>query len=73
MHVDNLASILTKADSGEAQDELDERLRGFAEGEIDHASEAFSSLWRTITRSRGPTCETARGVDLNSVRFSSFR
>ncbi|KAF9647698.1 hypothetical protein BDM02DRAFT_3187774 [Thelephora ganbajun] len=54
MHVENLASILTKVDSGEAQGQLNERLQAFVEGEIDHTSEAFSSLWRTLTSTAPP-------------------
>ena len=49
MHVENLASILTRVDSGEVLDQVDEQLQGFAEGEIGHTSEAISSLWRTLT------------------------
>jgi len=73
MHVGNLASTLTKVDSGEIQDQLDERLQAFAEGEIDHASEAFSSLWKTLTHGGGGTVETPRWTGLDFVRFSSFR
>ena len=53
IYVKNLVSVLTKTDSGQLQDRLDERLRAFADGEIDHASEAFSSLWRTLTTNGG--------------------
>ena len=53
MHVENLASVLTEVHSGELKDQLDERLRAFVEGEIDHASEAFSSLWRALTDGGG--------------------
>lgn len=60
MHVENLASVLTEVDSGELKDQLDERLRAFAEGEIDHASDAFSSLWGILTSSGGG--ETSRCI-----------
>jgi len=60
MHVENLASVLTKVDSGKLKDQLNERLRAFVEGEIDHASEAFSSLWRTLTDGGGG--ETSRDI-----------
>jgi len=73
MHVGNLASTLTKADSGEMQDQLDERLQAFAEGEIDHASEAFSSLWKAVTHSGGSTVSTPRRTGLGFVRFQLFR
>ena len=68
LHVGNLTSILTEVGSGEVQDQLDERLRAFAEGEIDHASEAFSSLWKVLTSSRSG--EVFRP---SSVRLPSFR
>ena len=60
IHVENLASILTRVDLGEVLDQVDEQLQGFAEGEIGHASEAISSLWRTLTRGggRNATCDT---------------
>jgi len=67
MHVENLASLLTEVDSGELQDQLNGRLQAFAEGEIDHASEAFSSLWRILTHSGGG--ETSRDIRRNSVLF----
>jgi len=67
MHVENLASILTGDNSGEVQDELNERLQAFAEGEIDHASEAFSSLWRVLTSSGGGG--TTRDGRSDSVSF----
>ena len=51
MHVENLASVLIRANSEETQNQLDERLQAFAAGEIDHASEAFSSLWRVLAQS----------------------
>ena len=66
IHVENLASILTKVDTVEVQDQLNERLQAFADGEIDHASEAFSSLWRTLTRNGG--LEAGDGVIMCSVR-----
>ena len=66
MHVENLASVLTEVDSGGLEDQLNERLQAFAEGEIDHASETFSSLWRTLTRSGGG--ETSRDNHQNNVR-----
>ena len=71
MHAENLATILTGFNSGEAQDRLDEQLRYFAEGEIGHASEAFSSLWRTLIQGRGrkTTCDTR----LNTVHLSTLR
>ena len=50
MHVENLASVLIKANSEETQNQLDERLQAFAAGEIDHASDAFSSLWRVLAQ-----------------------
>lgn len=62
MHVENLAATLTEVDSGEVQDQLDERLQAFAEGKIDHASGAFSSLWKTLAQSRGR----------NTTRFHSY-
>ena len=65
MHVENLASALTEADSGELQDQLNERLQAFVEGEIGHASDAFSSLWRILTHSGGG--ETSRDIRRNSV------
>ena len=67
MHVENLASILAGVDSGAVRDQLDERLQSFSEGEIDHASDAFSSLWIKLTQSWG--CETPRGTRSSVVRF----
>ena len=71
MHVENLASILTAVDSGGLEDQLNERLQAFAEGEIDHASEAFSSLWRILTNSGGG--ETGRDVRRNIVHSPEGR
>lgn len=68
MHVENLASILTGVNPGEVQYRLNERLQAFAEGEIDHASEAFSSLWRTLTHSGGG--RTTLGSGWSSVGSS---
>ena len=68
MHVENLASTLIEVDSGELQDQLNERLQAFTEGEIDHASEAFSSLWKILTPSGGG--ETTRDIRRNPVCFS---
>jgi len=64
MHVENLASVLTEVNSGELKDQLNGRLRAFAEGEIDHASDAFSSLWRILTNSGdGETnCDICRNI-----------
>lgn len=73
MHVENLASILTEVDSGEVQDQLDERLQAFSEGEIDHASDAFSSLWTRLTRDGGgktPRCTGSSIVRLWFLRKS---
>ena len=67
MYVDNLGSALAKDGSGEVRSHLDERLRAFAKGEIDHASEAIASLWRAlIQRSKSPT------ISSNVVCFSSL-
>ena len=68
IHVENLASILTGVDSGEVQDQLDEQLQVFVEGEIGHASEAFSSLWETLAQSGGK--KTTHDFCSRSVRFS---
>lgn len=68
MHVESLASILTGVDSGEVQDQLDEQLQAFAEGEISHASEAFSSLWETLAQSGGK--KTTPDFRSTTVRFS---
>ncbi|KAF9642233.1 hypothetical protein BDM02DRAFT_3264538 [Thelephora ganbajun] len=71
MHVENLASILIKVDSEEVQGQLNERLQAFSEGEIDHASEAFSSLWRTLTCGGGDRGdETTRNTRQDTERFS---
>lgn len=67
IHVENLASILTQVDSVEVQDQLNKQLQAFAEGEIDHASEAFSSLWRTLTHGR----DTKAGAKKNPYRVRS--
>ena len=83
IHVKNLASVLTRVDSGQLQDQLDERLRAFADGEIDHASEAFSSLWKTLTTDGGGGGvggkfggnggdQRAKFRRRKKVRFSSF-
>lgn len=71
IYVENLASILTGADPGELQDQLDERLQALTEGEIDHASEAFLSLWRNLTHGGGG--EPARRIRFDIVRFPSFQ
>ena len=68
MHVDNLSSILIKTDSGGVEGKLDERLQAFAKGEISHASEAFSSLWRILTQNEDTTGETACEADPSPVR-----
>jgi len=52
------------------QDQLDERLQAFAEGEIDHASDAFSFLWRTLTYSEDD--EAAVGSRAPIVCLSPF-
>lgn len=69
MHIENLASILTEVDSGEVQDQLDERLQAFSEGEIDHASDAFSSLWMRLTQNGGgeTPCETRSRVQSEAL------
>lgn len=77
IHVKNLASVLTETDSGQLQDRLDERLRAFADGEIDHASEAFSSLWRTLTTKNGEgglwgEPRKLKSLRRNKVRYSPF-
>lgn len=66
MHVENLASILTEDTSGSVQDRLDERLQAFTEGEIDHASEAFSSLWEILLK--GESGKAIRDTRSNTVR-----
>ena len=71
MHVENLASILAGVDSGEVQDQLDEHLQAFAEGEIGHASEAFSSLWEILTKSGGK--KITHDTRSNTVRVSIIR
>lgn len=68
MHVENLASTLTEADSGEVEDRLDERLRAFAEGQIDYASEAFSSLWKILTQSGG----SGIGYDIGRINVCFY-
>lgn len=71
IHVENLTSILTEVDSGEVSDQLDERVQAFGEGEIDHASDAFSSLWKALTQSGGK--KAARNARSSTVRFSMIR
>ena len=70
MHVENLASILIKAKSEETQNQLDERLQAFAAGEIDHASDAFSSLWRVLAQSESSGSVQPRS---DAVRPSCLR
>lgn len=75
MHVENLASVLTRIDSEGVQDQLNERLKAFAEGEIDYASEAFSSLWRILThgdRGGGDGRDETTEVYRDIARFSFF-
>ena len=70
MHVKNLASVLIKANSEETQNQLDERLQAFAAGEIDHASDAFSSLWRVLVQRKSSESVQPRS---DAVRPSCLR
>ena len=71
MHIENLASVLTEVKSEEMQSRLDERLLAFTTGEIDHASEAFLSLWKSLVRRESNV--TIRDTRSNAVSPSRFR
>ena len=46
----NLASALLSQNSQEIQEQLDKKLRSFADGEIPHAADAFSALFKILAR-----------------------
>jgi hypothetical protein len=65
-HIAHLTSVLAEDDSGEVQAQLDDRLEVFAAGEISHASEAVSSLWRTLVQSGDIVRDTGMNVNRRS-------
>lgn len=61
LHVGNLASALLSPDSQDVQEQLNKKLRSFADGEIPHAADAFSALFGILARYR--SSEPPPGID----------
>jgi len=69
LHAGNLVLALLTPDSQDTREQLDKKLRSFADGEIPHAADAFSALFGILARYRAS--DTPPGIDNGNPRAES--